>query len=177
MRRFIWDHVQSRPHSFDTIFIWEHIHLRSHSFYAKLKWSGLIYCEQHFYDVPSTYLRKTWNFARDIFILTFTRLNRSCPKWFALGCKCTRTLKHRRGQKTPHTWGLEGSVAPLKCHFSRPSKELHVLRSCSFRITRFAFLLVSCIHVLRSCSFRSFPGAAIATVFCLGYKPTKAVLK
>jgi len=39
--------------------------------------------------------------------------------WLTLGCKCTRTFKHRRGQKTLHTSGLEGSAAPLQCHFIR----------------------------------------------------------
>jgi len=29
-----------------------------------------------------------------------------------LDCQCTRTLKHRRDQKTFYAWGLEGSVAP-----------------------------------------------------------------
>jgi len=38
-----------------------------------------------------------------------------------LGCKCTCTLKHRKGQKTLHTLGLEASIATLKCHFVRPS--------------------------------------------------------
>jgi len=57
----------------------------------------------------------------------------ACPRWLTLGCKCTRTLKHGRGQETPHTSGLEGSVAPLKCHFVRPSQ----------RVICFTFLLVS----------------------------------
>jgi len=56
--------------------------------------------------------------------------------WLTLGCKCTPTLIHRGGQKTLHTTGLEGSVAPLKCDFTRPSQ----------RIICFAFLPVSFIE-------------------------------
>jgi len=39
-----------------------------------------------------------------------------------LGCKCIHTLKHHGNQKTLRTSGLEVSVAPLKCHFIRPSQ-------------------------------------------------------
>jgi len=58
------------------------------------------------------------------------------PKWLTLGCKCTRTLKHRRDQETFCTLGLEVSVAPLKCRFVRLSQSL----LC------FAFLPVSFIE-------------------------------
>jgi len=45
-----------------------------------------------------------------------------------------RTLKHRKGQKTLHTLGLEGSVALLKCNLDQVN-ELYVLRSCPFPLS------------------------------------------
>jgi len=59
-----------------------------------------------------------------------------CPRWLTLGCKCTGTLKQHGGLKTLHISGLEGSVAPLKCHILGQVKELYVLRSCLFPLSR-----------------------------------------
>jgi len=44
-----------------------------------------------------------------------------CPRRLTLGCTRTRILKYLRGHETIHTSSLQGSVAPLKCHFVRPS--------------------------------------------------------
>ena len=111
---FIWDH-----------FIWDHVrlipaHLRSHSFYATLKWS----C---FDLLCITFLWSTFHFsAGDLKFCKGTIHLKFCTVtpfrvqgWLTLVCKCTRTFKHRRDQKTLHTSGLEGSVAPLKCHLDQ----------------------------------------------------------
>ena len=72
---YIWDHIHLRPHSFETTFVWDHIHFTP-------RWSeaDLIYCESHFYDLPFTYLRETWSFARWLFIWSFARLRPSVSK-------------------------------------------------------------------------------------------------
>ena len=120
----IWDHVQSRSHSFNTTFIWDHIHLRSHSFYATLKRScfdllciSFLWSTFHFFTGGLKFSKVT-----SFEVLQGCAL--PCPRWLTLGCKCTRASKHRRGQKALHTSGLEGSVWPLKCHFIRPTQRI-----------------------------------------------------
>jgi len=76
---FIWDHIHLRPHSFEVTFVWDHIHwdhihlrpqsfdttiiLGPHSFLEHIHFTSchseavVIYCESHFYDLPSTFLR------------------------------------------------------------------------------------------------------------------------
>ena len=96
---FIWDHIHLRPHAFETTFVWnhmrlrphssetdhihlrpqsyettivlDHIHLRSHSFYAMSHWTVLIYCESHFYDLPSTSL---WDLTLSAETVAFVKI-------------------------------------------------------------------------------------------------------
>jgi len=65
------------PNSIKAAFIWDYIHLRSHSFYAMLKWSCFDLLYITFNDLPFTFLRKTWSFARWLFIWNFARLRPS----------------------------------------------------------------------------------------------------
>ena len=138
----VWDNIHFRPihlrplhlrrRSFETWFISNHIHLRPHS----LEWS----C---FDLLWITFLWSTFhssvedlNFCMVTIHLKFCKIAPfRIQRWLTLVCKCTRTLKHRRGQKTLHTSGLEGSVAPLKCHIDQ-AKELFVLRSWPFPLSR-----------------------------------------
>jgi len=119
---FTWDHIYLRPNSYETtftwdFFIWDKIHLRSHSFYATLKWS----C----FDL--LWIRFLWStfrfFVGDLKFYEVTIHLKFCKVtsfrvhgWLTLGCKCTRTLRHRNGQKTLQASGLARSVASLKCY-------------------------------------------------------------
>jgi len=150
---FIWDHIHLRlfhlrPHSFETTsfettFVWDHIHLRLHSFqitfilrHIKLKGSCFdllcitsLWPTFHFFAGHLTFCKVTIHFK--FCKVTHFRIQ----GWPTLGCKCTRTSKHRRGQKTLHISGLERNVAPLKCHLNQ-AKDLYVLRSCPFPLSR-----------------------------------------
>jgi len=65
----------------------------------------LICCESHFDDLTSTSLQET-KFFKVTLHLKFCKVTLPCPMWSTLGCKCIRTLKHPRGQKTfiPQVW-------------------------------------------------------------------------
>ena len=100
---FLWDHIHWDQNHLRHTFIWDHIHCRPHSFYVTLKWS----C---FHLLWITFLWSTFHFfAGDLKFCKVTLHLKFCKatpfrvqRWLMLGCKCTRTLKHRRGQKTLH---------------------------------------------------------------------------
>ena len=111
---FIWDRVHVRPHSFDITFILRQVKL-------KLVWFAVY----HMFMIYLPLLcRRLEVLQGDYSFDVLQGYALPCPKWLTLGFKCTCTLKHRRGEKTLHASGLEGSVAPLKCHFVRPSQRI-----------------------------------------------------
>jgi len=148
---FILDTIHSRRHSFESywfetyafdtysfettftwdFFIWDHTHLRSNSFYATLNWSSFSLLCIRFLWYTFHFFAGELKFWKVSIHLKFCNVTLFYVQgWLTLGCKCTRTLKHRGGQKTLHTSGMEGSVAPLKCHLGQ-FKELYALRSCT----------------------------------------------
>jgi len=118
----------------------DQIHLRSHSFYATLKWSCFdLLCIRFLF---STF----YFFAEDLKFCKVTihlKLWNVTPfrvqEWLTLGCKCSRTLKHRRGQKTLHTLGLDGSVAALKYNLDQVKQLCFAFLPVSFIYTFFIF--------------------------------------
>jgi len=59
-----------------------------------------------------------------------------CPRWFTLGCKCTRTSKHRRGQKTSYLrFGRERCTSEISFGETK-SNNYVLLRSCPFPLSR-----------------------------------------
>ena len=157
---FIWKHIHMRlfhlrPHSFEnysfeTTFTWDHNNLRPHSFeitftlrHAKVKL--LWFVVNHILMIYLPLLWERPEVLKDDYSFEVLQDDAlPCPRWLTLGCKCTRTFKDCGSQKILHTSGLERSVAPLKCHFIRPSQ----------RIICFAFLPGSVVGTGRmgSCS-------------------------
>jgi len=156
---FIWDHNNLRPHSFETTIIRDHNNLRPHSFeitftlrHAKVKL--LWFVVNH---IVMIYLPLLWErpeVLKDDYSFEVLQGDAlPCPRWLTLGCKCTRTSKDCGSQIILHTSGLKRSVAPLKCHFIRPSQIIICfaflpgsvegtgrMGSCSTPAQRFLFL-------------------------------------
>jgi len=118
---FVWDRIHLRPHSFETTFI------LSHSFYATVKWICFDLLWIAFLWFAFHLFAGDLKFCKVSLQLKFCKVTPfRVHRWLTLGCKCTRTFKHRGGQKTLHTSGLEGSVAlaPLKCYFNMPRQRI-----------------------------------------------------
>ena len=101
----------------ETTIVWDHDRFRPLSFYARLKWSCFdLLCMKFLWSTFHFFVGDL-KFCKVAIRLKFCKVTPFCVQgWLTLGRKCTRTLKHRRGQKTLHISGLEESVAPLKCH-------------------------------------------------------------
>ena len=123
---FIWNHVQSWLHSFEITFISHHVE-------EKLFWCTVNH-------IVMIYLSFTCGrpvvLQRDSSFDVLQGYALPSLRWLTLRCKCAPTLKHRRGQKTLHTSRLEGSAAPLKVILLDQAKQLDVLRSFPFPLSR-----------------------------------------
>ena len=109
----IWDHIHVRlyhlrPHSLETTFTWDHIRLRPHSLET---WITFLWSTFHFFAGDM-------KFCKVALPLKFYKVTpfrvQDDSRWVV---NALSLWKHRRGQKTLHTSGSEGSVAPLKYHF------------------------------------------------------------
>ena len=108
----IWNHIRLKPHSFETTFVWDHIRLRPHSFEltfilrhikVKLFW----FTVNHIFMIYFHFFAGDLKFWKLTLHLKFCKVAPfRVQGWLTLGCKCTRTLQHRGGQKTLHTSGL-----------------------------------------------------------------------
>ena len=145
-RFFIWDDIHLSPHSFETYlfettFIWDHIYLSPHSYETTFIVTRIIW-DTHSFE--TTYILrlvkvKLFSFTvNHIFMMDLSFLcgrpevlqgdysfevlqcyALPCPEVTHVGCKCTHHLKHRGGQKTLHTSGLEANVAHVKYHLDQ----------------------------------------------------------
>jgi len=133
---FIWGCVHLRPRSFEAAFIWGRVHLRPRSFETtfilrhvkvKLFWFAVDHIFMIYLPLPCNrpeFLQGDSSFVvMQGYALPYTRS-------LMLGCTCTCTLKHHKGQKTLDTSGLEGRIAPVKCHFLWSSKIMYYVSAC-----------------------------------------------
>ena len=81
--------IATRPQPFEIISILRHV-----------KKAVLIYCASHFYDLPFTFLWKTWSFARWLFIWSFARLrpsvSRGDSRWVVNALALQKTAEARK---------------------------------------------------------------------------------